>query len=128
MAAECVDKLAIPIGVSMRIEWVSEILPGVPELGVVVPACTGNESAIRRKRDMVHLLLVTQHTCDRLGALRRIPEVHGEIVTGSDQALSNSALESGCLFEPLLGLGSLPFLCLGHGCVIVECSPQDEIC
>lgn len=103
-------------------------LPGIPELGVVVPTSTGDEGTVGGEGDMVYLLLMTQHTRNRLGALRRIPEIHGEVVTGSDKTLSDSTLELGSLLEPLLGLLSLSFLGIGHRCVIVESSPQDEIC
>lgn len=90
MASQTLEKLAVP---------------SIPELHAVIPADRSNQSAVRRELNLVDLVLVSQKSSNGLGTVvRGIPQVHGEIVTGGHDALSNLAIDLGRPLETLLGL------------------------
>lgn len=88
---------------------------------MIIPARAGNQAPVGRERDVVDLLLMSQHARHRLRPLvHRVPEVHGEVVAGRRQPLHHLALYPGRLLEPLPGQSSLPFFRLGHLLPVLE--------
>ena len=103
-------------------------VPCIPEFHVVVEARAGDEQAIRRKRDVVDLLLVAEEAGDGFGRRGWLPDVHCEIVGGGDEAFDGDVVdgsgfvEAGFRFLSLFGVGGRD----GAGVVMVGGS-EDEV-
>lgn len=104
-------------------------VPGIPQLGGVIPTRTGNHRPVRRKCNVVDLLLVPYHSGDGFRpVVQRVKQIHGKVVTGADQPLDNLAANPGRLFVSLLGLGRLLLRRGRHRLgVVKETGPADKV-
>ena len=105
-------------------------ISGIPELDAVIPTNRGNQSAVGRELNLVHLVLMSQKSSNGLGTVvGGIPQVHGKVITGRYYPLSNLAIDLGRSLETLLGL--LPLALLGGrdilGAVVKVCGPKGMV-
>lgn len=57
-------------------------ITAVPQFDMVVKPGRSDISHVRREGDMIHLLLVTEQPSNGLVRGGRVPQVHGEVITG----------------------------------------------
>mmetsp|Transcript_438 Transcript_438/g.873 ORF Transcript_438/g.873 Transcript_438/m.873 type:complete len:210 (-) Transcript_438:712-1341(-) len=99
--------------------------PPVPQPHRVVEACARDILAVRRKRNVVHRLLVTRHSDDRLLVADGVPEEHREVVRARAQQLVLQPVVLEHLFH--LGLGRLhPLLLVSWSRALVVVRPYPQ--
>ena len=92
----------------MAFERIDELpIARVPQLDMVIEGRARDEEPVRRERDVIDLFLMPEQPRDGLDTGRGRPEIHGEVVAGSNEALDDLALDSRRFLEVVLGFGQL---------------------
>ena len=113
----------------MALERVDELpVARIPYLDVIIKGGARDEEPVGRERDVIDLLLVAQKPRNGLNARGRRPQIHGEVVTGGDEALDDVAVDGRRFLEAVFRSGDLG---RGRGRdvagVVVVGGAQDEV-